>query len=294
VAGIKQLCGARRCVGGPTGQAGSGIACLDVLAAQMRARGWTAYITTPAGRLASLFVQDPHDRAECGDIIAARDTATGQWWYWFSWAERIGPAHAPAAAADAIISAFQRPRDDSPEPEPEPSRHPASGHPPPSRRPAPHRLPPAGFRPSSREARPRSPSRTFWPGEDMGAAWHARKRRNRQVTPEHARHRSARQHPDSVTVGVEEEFHTVGLRTRAGMDRSPWVMLRLQTPQCLNPTTRQTGIRGTTRVRDQISETNAGHEPDSPGQRQSVVGRRAAAEPLAGSDRIRCDTEQIH
>jgi hypothetical protein len=88
---------------------------LDALAAQLRARGWGAYITTPPGRLASLFVQDPHDRPKCGDIIAALDTATGHWWYWFSWAERIGPAHAPGAAADAIIRAFQRPAD---EPEP--------------------------------------------------------------------------------------------------------------------------------------------------------------------------------
>jgi hypothetical protein len=101
-----------------------------VLAAQMRARGWSAYISMPPGRLASLFVQDPHDRRQCGDVIAARDTVTGHWWYWFSWAERIAPAHAPAAAADAIIGAFRRPPDDPLEPGPEPGRHPASGHPP--------------------------------------------------------------------------------------------------------------------------------------------------------------------
>ena len=100
---------------GPAGPPGDGIACLDALAAQMHARGWSAYITTPAGRLASLFVQDPHDHPKCGDIIAALDGATGHWWYWFSWAERIAPAHAPAVAADAIIRALQRPAD---EPEP--------------------------------------------------------------------------------------------------------------------------------------------------------------------------------
>jgi hypothetical protein len=49
---------------GPAGPPGDGIACLDALAAQMHARGWSAYITTPAGRLASLFVQDPQNRAE--------------------------------------------------------------------------------------------------------------------------------------------------------------------------------------------------------------------------------------
>ncbi len=109
-------------------------------------------------------------------------------WFWFSWAERIAPAHAPAAAADAIISAFQRPPDDPPEPGPEPSRHPVRGHPPASPRPAPRRLPPAGSRRST-----------------------------------------ARQHPASVAVGVEEEFHTVGLRTRrlaaqAGhiLEQLPW------------------------------------------------------------------------
>jgi hypothetical protein len=103
---------------GHAGPAADGIACLDVLAAQIHARGWRAYLTLPAGRLASLFVQDPHDRPQCGDIIAAPDTTTDAWWYWFSWAERIAPAHAPAAAADAIISAFQRPADNPPEPGP--------------------------------------------------------------------------------------------------------------------------------------------------------------------------------
>jgi hypothetical protein len=99
----------------PGRHGGDGIALLEVLAAQMHARGWSAYLTTPAGRVASLFVQDPHDHPRCGDIIAALDAATGHWWYWFSWAERIASAHAPATAADAIIRALQRPAD---EPEP--------------------------------------------------------------------------------------------------------------------------------------------------------------------------------
>ena len=88
-----------------------GIACLDVLAAQLHARGWTACITLRAGRLTALSVQDPHDRAQWSDVIAAPGGATGDWWYWFSWAERIGPVHAPAAAAEVIIRALQRPMD---------------------------------------------------------------------------------------------------------------------------------------------------------------------------------------
>jgi hypothetical protein len=75
---------ARRSGNARAGEATDPIARLDVLAAHLRTRGWTTYINTPAGRLASLFVQDPHHRAECGDILAAPDGTTGDWWYWFS------------------------------------------------------------------------------------------------------------------------------------------------------------------------------------------------------------------
>jgi hypothetical protein len=68
-----------------------GIAYLDMLAAQLNARGWTAYISMPAGRVAALSVQDPHDRAQWSDVIAAPGGATGDWWYWFSWAEEDRP-----------------------------------------------------------------------------------------------------------------------------------------------------------------------------------------------------------
>ena len=97
--------GAKRGGRGHAVSARDPIACLDVLAAQLRARGWTAYLATPPGRLASLVVQDPHDRAQCSDIIAAPGGASGDLWYWFSWGERIASADAPAAAADAIIKA---------------------------------------------------------------------------------------------------------------------------------------------------------------------------------------------
>ena len=81
------------------------MACLDVLAAQLRTRGWTAYLATPPGRLASLVVEDPQDCAQRSDIVAAPGGATGDLWYWFSWGERIASADAPAAAADAITGA---------------------------------------------------------------------------------------------------------------------------------------------------------------------------------------------
>jgi hypothetical protein len=84
------------------------IASLDALAAEMSARGWTAQVTTTTSRLACLFVQDPRDRAVCGDVLAACDDSTGDWWYWFGWAERIAPVETPATAADAIVRGLQR------------------------------------------------------------------------------------------------------------------------------------------------------------------------------------------
>jgi hypothetical protein len=95
---------------GHGGQVDGGIAFLDVLA-QLRDRGWTAYINTAPGRVPRLFVQDPRERAECGDVIAVPSGPAGDSWYWFSWAERIAPIRAPGAAADAIIRTFRRPGD---------------------------------------------------------------------------------------------------------------------------------------------------------------------------------------
>jgi len=100
-----------RAVNGTAGPAETRVAHLDALAAELRARGWTTYLTTPAGRVACLVVQDPQDRAECGSVVAAPGGTTGDWWYWFGWAERIAPARAPGAAADAVIAALRRPGD---------------------------------------------------------------------------------------------------------------------------------------------------------------------------------------
>ena len=99
------------------------MACLDVLAAQLRTRGWTAYLATPPGRIASLVVEDPHDCAPCSDIVAAPGGATGDLWYWFSWGERIASADAPATAADAIVGAWSG----GPDPRPRRDRVPGTG-----------------------------------------------------------------------------------------------------------------------------------------------------------------------
>jgi hypothetical protein len=89
------------------------IARLDALAAEVIAYGWAAYITTPLGRPVRLFVQDPSDTAMCSYIVAAPDDASGDWWYWFGWAERVAPAAMPAIAAQAIIRTLRRPAERS-------------------------------------------------------------------------------------------------------------------------------------------------------------------------------------
>ena len=99
---------------GDGGQVDDGIAFLDALAAHLRGRGWTAYLSTAPGRLPGLCVQDPRQHAQCGDVIAGPSGPAGDMWYWFSWAERIAPVQAPGPAADAIIRTFRRPSDDPP------------------------------------------------------------------------------------------------------------------------------------------------------------------------------------
>ena len=87
------------------------LACLDALAAELTARGWTAYVITPRGRPARLFVQNPHDPGMCADVMAAAGSGTGDWWFWFGWAERIAHADAPDKAAALIVTELRRPVD---------------------------------------------------------------------------------------------------------------------------------------------------------------------------------------
>ena len=96
---------------GAAGSAESQIACLDALAAELISRGWVACVTTPPGRPVRLFVEDPGDPAMFSYIAAAPDDTSGDWWFWFGWAERIAPAAMPGTAAEAIAGELRRPAD---------------------------------------------------------------------------------------------------------------------------------------------------------------------------------------
>ena len=78
--------------------------CLDQLdrrAAARARRGLRARRVPPAGRLPSLHAVNPAAPALAEDIYAGPCRDSG-WWYWWSWAERIAPAHDVATAADRV------------------------------------------------------------------------------------------------------------------------------------------------------------------------------------------------
>lgn len=66
-----------------------------------------------AGRVASLRIVAPEDGPMYLDVVSKASgrlrervraaEADGAWWFWWSWAERIGPADEPDAAAEAVL-----------------------------------------------------------------------------------------------------------------------------------------------------------------------------------------------
>jgi hypothetical protein len=77
------------------------LARLEGLASELAGRGLRAQLVTPAGRLPSLHVVNPAASALAEDVYAGvgRD---GQWWFWWSWAERIAVGEDVEGAASRI------------------------------------------------------------------------------------------------------------------------------------------------------------------------------------------------
>jgi hypothetical protein len=69
---------------------------LEKLAVELAVRGFPTTITTPDGRPPYLTAQNPDTSALSVMILA------DQGLYWWSWAERIGPASDVASAASRI------------------------------------------------------------------------------------------------------------------------------------------------------------------------------------------------
>lgn len=74
---------------------------LEGLAELITAQGLQARLVTPPGRMPSLHVVNPAASALAEDVYAGR-CQDGQWWFWWSWAERIAADDDLAEAATRI------------------------------------------------------------------------------------------------------------------------------------------------------------------------------------------------
>jgi hypothetical protein len=74
---------------------------LEGLAEVVIAEGLQARLVTPPGRLPSLHVVNPEAPALAEDVYAGRGQ-DGQWWFWWSWAERIAEGADLSGAARRI------------------------------------------------------------------------------------------------------------------------------------------------------------------------------------------------
>ncbi len=61
---------------------------LEGLAEALAQHGLRTRLVTPPGRVPSLHVVNPAAAALAEDVYAGRGR-DGQWWFWWSWAERI-------------------------------------------------------------------------------------------------------------------------------------------------------------------------------------------------------------
>jgi hypothetical protein len=74
---------------------------LEGLAEAVTEHGLKARLVTPPGRMPSLHVVNPHAAALAEDVYAGPGQ-DGQWWFWWSWAERIASGDDLAGAATRI------------------------------------------------------------------------------------------------------------------------------------------------------------------------------------------------
>ncbi len=75
---------------------------LEKLADELAHRGLEAWLMAPPGRVPSLYVVNPAARALEENVYVARGK-DGMWWFWWSWAERIGVADDLDLAASTIV-----------------------------------------------------------------------------------------------------------------------------------------------------------------------------------------------
>jgi hypothetical protein len=84
------------------------IAYLEGLGDELRDRGFAVRLTIPQGGPPSLHVVNPRASALAENILA--ETTDGIWWFWWSWAERIGITDDLDHAATTITRVLALPR----------------------------------------------------------------------------------------------------------------------------------------------------------------------------------------
>jgi hypothetical protein len=77
------------------------LARLEGLAGILADRGLRTRLLTPRGRVPSLHVVNPSAAQLAEDVYAGRGQ-DGQWWFWWSWAERIAAGDDLEGAAALI------------------------------------------------------------------------------------------------------------------------------------------------------------------------------------------------
>ncbi|MER5644539.1 MULTISPECIES: hypothetical protein [Streptosporangium] len=82
---------------------GEGIDHLRRLAAQLEAHAFQVRLRSAAGLYPRLHVINPMAPARTEDVLAAHEE-DGEWWFWLSWAGRIGHAEDVATAAERVAS----------------------------------------------------------------------------------------------------------------------------------------------------------------------------------------------
>ncbi|MGC5015384.1 hypothetical protein ACLQ2R_31890 [Streptosporangium sp. DT93] len=73
------------------------------LAAQLEAHAFQVRLRSPAGPCPRLHVINPMVPAMTEDVLAAHEE-DGEWWFWLSWAGRIGQVEDVATAAERVAS----------------------------------------------------------------------------------------------------------------------------------------------------------------------------------------------
>jgi hypothetical protein len=85
---------------GPVPSTGARIGHLQRLGDELVGRGLRVRLTVPLGAAPCLHVMNP-DASALTENILAEQGADG-WWYWWSWAERIGATEDVASAASRV------------------------------------------------------------------------------------------------------------------------------------------------------------------------------------------------